>query len=58
MPFGRPNPGRPIGCPGVGHHQGVFGVFTYYYQLVMLFLNMVCLTVALAFIELLLMEFS
>ena len=45
-PFGRPTPGRPIGRPGVGHPQGVFGVFSYY-KLVMLFLNMVCLTVAL-----------
>jgi hypothetical protein len=31
--------------PGVGHPRGVFGIFTYY-QLVMLFLNVVCLTVA------------
>jgi hypothetical protein len=28
-----------------GHPQGVFGVFSYY-KLVMLFLNMICLTVA------------
>jgi hypothetical protein len=28
--FGRPNPGRSIGCPGVGHPQGVFGIFSYY----------------------------
>jgi hypothetical protein len=26
-PFGRPTPGRPIGCPGVSRSQGVFGVF-------------------------------
>jgi hypothetical protein len=39
-PFGRPTPGRPI-----GHPQGVFGVFSYY-SLVMLFLIVVCLTVA------------
>jgi hypothetical protein len=32
-------------CPGAGHPQGVFGVFSYY-QLVTLILNMVCLTVA------------
>jgi hypothetical protein len=35
-----------IGRLGIGHPQGAFGVFSYY-QLVMLFLNMVCLTVAL-----------
>jgi hypothetical protein len=29
----------------IGHPQGVFGVFSYY-KLVMLFINMVCLTVA------------
>jgi hypothetical protein len=46
-PFGRPSPGRPIGRPGVGHPQGVFCIFGYY-QLDMLFLNMVCLIVALA----------
>jgi hypothetical protein len=46
-PFGWPIPGRPIGWPGVGHPQGAFDVFGYY-QLVMLFFNMVCLTVALA----------
>jgi hypothetical protein len=45
-PFGRPTPGRPIGRPGVGQPQGVFGVFSYYLLLVMLFFNMVCLTVA------------
>jgi hypothetical protein len=28
-PFGRPTPGRPIGHPGVGHPQSVFGVFSY-----------------------------
>jgi hypothetical protein len=33
--------------PGVGHAQGVFGVFSNY-RLVMLFLNMVCLVVAFA----------
>jgi hypothetical protein len=47
MPLGRPTSGRHIGRLGVGHPQGVFGVFSYY-QLVMLFLNMVCLTVVLA----------
>jgi hypothetical protein len=46
-PFGRPTPGRPKGHPRVGHPQGEFGVFSYY-QLAMLFLNMVCLTMALA----------
>jgi hypothetical protein len=49
-PFGRPTPGQPIGHLGVGHPQSVFGVFSYY-QLVMLFLNMVCLTMATAKIE-------
>jgi hypothetical protein len=48
MPFGLPTPVRPIGRPGVGHPQGVFGVFSYYY-LVMPFLSVVCLTVALFF---------
>jgi hypothetical protein len=48
-PFGRPTPGRPVGRLGVGHPQGVFGSFDFY-QLVMLILNMVCLTVTLAFI--------
>jgi hypothetical protein len=47
MPFGRPTPGRSIGSPGVSHLQGVFGVLSYY-RLVMLFLNMVCLTMAVA----------
>jgi hypothetical protein len=28
-PFGRPTPGWPISHPGVGHPQGVYGVFTY-----------------------------
>jgi hypothetical protein len=46
-PFGRPTTGRPHGRPGVGHPQGVFGVFSYY-LLVILFFNMVCLTVATA----------
>jgi uncharacterized membrane protein len=45
MPFGWPTLGRPIGRLEVGHPHGIFGVFSYY-QLVMLFLNMVCLTVA------------
>jgi hypothetical protein len=45
--FGQPTHGQPISCPGVGHPQGIFGVFSYYW-LVMLFINMVCLTVALA----------
>jgi hypothetical protein len=26
MPYGRPTPGHPIGCPGVVHTWGVFGV--------------------------------
>jgi hypothetical protein len=46
-PFGRPTPGWPVDCPGLGRPQGVFGVFSYC-ELLMLFLNMVCLTVALA----------
>jgi hypothetical protein len=45
-PFGQPTPSRPIGRRGVGHAQSVFGIFSYY-LLVILFLNMVCLTVAL-----------
>jgi hypothetical protein len=49
-PCGRPTPGRPIGRPGVGHPQGIFGVFSYY-QLAMLFFNMVCLIMALAWSE-------
>jgi hypothetical protein len=48
MPVGRPPSGRPVGRPEVGHPQGVFGIFSYY-RLVMSFLNMVCLTVGLAF---------
>jgi len=28
-PFGRPNPGRPIGCPEVGRSKGVFGGSSY-----------------------------
>jgi hypothetical protein len=40
MPFGQPTPSRPIGRLGVGHSQGVFGVFSYY-QLVKLFSNIV-----------------
>jgi hypothetical protein len=49
MPFWRPTPGRSSGRPGVGHlqPQGLLGVLSHY-ELVMLFLNMVCLTLALA----------
>jgi hypothetical protein len=43
----RPNSGQPIGQPGAGRPQGVFGVFSYY-KLVVLFLNMVCMIMALA----------
>jgi hypothetical protein len=43
-----PTPGWRIGCLGVGHPQGVFGIFSYY-ELVTLFFNMVCLTMSLAF---------
>jgi hypothetical protein len=39
------NPSRPIGHPGVGRPQGTFGVFELL-LITMLFLNMVCLTVA------------
>jgi hypothetical protein len=39
-PFEWPTPGRPIGRPGVGHPQGVFGGFSYY-QLVIRFSNIV-----------------
>jgi hypothetical protein len=46
-PFGKPIPGCPIGRPGVGHPQGIFGIFSYHY-VVIVFSNMVCLTVALA----------
>jgi hypothetical protein len=28
MPFRRPTPGWPMGRPGVGHPQGVFGIFS------------------------------
>jgi hypothetical protein len=45
--FGWLTPGRPVGYLGVGHSQGVLGDCSYY-QSVMLFLNMVCLTVAFA----------
>jgi hypothetical protein len=34
-PFGRPTPGGPIGCPGVG--QGVFGLFCYYLIVIPIF---------------------
>jgi hypothetical protein len=44
MPFGWPTPGRPIGRPGVGCPQGVFGVFSYY-QLMILSFNIVLLIV-------------
>jgi hypothetical protein len=47
MPFGRPTPSWADGRPGVDHPEGEFDVFSYY-QLVILFLNMVCLTMALA----------
>jgi hypothetical protein len=30
MPFEWPAPGRPIGCPRVGHPPGAFGFFSYY----------------------------
>jgi hypothetical protein len=50
-PSGDHTPGRPIGRPGVGCLLGVFYVFSYY-QSVMLYFNMVCLTVALAFLKL------
>jgi hypothetical protein len=46
-PFRWPTHSWPIGHLGVGYPQGVFSVFSYYW-LVILFLNMVCLTVALA----------
>jgi hypothetical protein len=45
--FGRLTPSWPAGRPGVGFPQGIFGVFSYN-EIVMLFLNMVCLTMALA----------
>jgi hypothetical protein len=44
-PFGRPAPGGPIGRPGVRRPQGEFVVFSDN-LLVMLFPNIVCLTVA------------
>jgi hypothetical protein len=40
MPFGQSAPGRPVGRPGVGRPQGVFGGFSYY-QLVILLFNIV-----------------
>jgi WD40 repeat protein len=45
MPFGRPTPGQAIVRLGVARPKRVFGVFSYY-RLVMLFLDMVCLTMA------------
>jgi hypothetical protein len=39
-PFGRPTLFRPIGRPGVGCSQGVFGVFSYY-SLVIIFFSIV-----------------
>jgi hypothetical protein len=39
-PFGQPIPGRPVNRTGVGHSQGLFGVFSYY-QLVISFFNIV-----------------
>jgi hypothetical protein len=39
-PFGWPTPGWPIGLPGVGRPQGVFGGLSYN-QLVILFFNIV-----------------
>jgi hypothetical protein len=30
MPFGWPTPGQPVAHPGVGHPQGIFGIFSYY----------------------------
>ena len=30
MPFGQRTPGRPIGRPGAGRPQGVFGGLSYY----------------------------
>jgi hypothetical protein len=55
MPFGQPTSDWPIGRPGVGHSQGVFDVFDHY-QLVLSFLNMVCMTLALALIKLLIVK--
>jgi hypothetical protein len=37
MPFGQPTPGRPIGRPGVGHPSGLFGVFSYYWLMILVF---------------------
>jgi hypothetical protein len=55
MPFGQPTPDWPIGRPGVSRSQGVFDVFDHY-QLVLSFLNMVCMTLALALIKLLIVK--
>jgi hypothetical protein len=38
-PFSQPILGRPIGCPGVGHPQDVFGVFSCCYLVVLYFLT-------------------
>jgi hypothetical protein len=43
-PSGGQPPGRPVGRPGVGRPQGVFGGFSYY-LLVMLFFKIVRLIV-------------
>jgi hypothetical protein len=49
-PFGRPTPGRPIGCPVVGRPQGIFGGLSCY-QLVTFFFNIVSLIMELTFNE-------
>jgi hypothetical protein len=47
-PFGRPTLGRPIGRPVVGRPNGVFGGLSYY-QLVILFFNIVPLMMEITF---------
>jgi hypothetical protein len=43
-PCGRPTPGRPIGCPGVGCPYGEFGILSYC-KLVLLIFDIVRLIV-------------
>jgi hypothetical protein len=37
MTCGQPAPGQPIGCPRSGHPQGIIGVFSNYYLVILIF---------------------